>query len=132
MRRWGVLIGLAILAQSCASSPTAPTEPIVVTLAPGASFTTGPLTLTFIRITADSRCPGDAICISQGDATAAIETEIFGFRQAFEVSLNAPGKQTVIVGAFRVTFEALAPYPFVSLGPIAPAAYRATFEIRGT
>jgi hypothetical protein len=122
-------LALALTVSACESSPSAPTEPIVVTLAPGASATSGPLKLTFVRITGDSRCPGDATCVTAGDAQAAIELELFGLRQPAELHLFDPAKQSITLGNYRVRFEALTPYPFLSLGPIAPASYRATFEI---
>ena len=124
-----VVIVVAMLASACTSSPAAPTDPETVVLAPGTSATYGSLKLTFVRITGDSRCPGDAICITAGDAQALIELDGFGPRQSTEIHLFEPSKRTVTTGAFIVTFEELAPYPFVSLGPIAPADYRATFKI---
>ena len=124
-----VLICVLLLASGCASSPAAPTDPETVTLAPGATTTYGDLRLTFVRITGDSRCPGDAICITAGDAQAAIETNVSGFPRASEVHLFATDKRTIAHGDYTITFEGLAPYPFVSLGPIQPANYRATFKI---
>jgi hypothetical protein len=123
-----VLMALALVA-GCESSPAAPTDPETVTLAPGASTTYGSLELRFVRITADSRCPGDAICITAGDAQALIELDGFGSRKSTEIYLVEPSKKTVTAGDYAVTFEALTPYPFVSLGPIAPANYRATFKL---
>jgi hypothetical protein len=125
-----LLIVLAALTASCASSPAAPTDPATVTLAPGASTEFGSLELTFVRVTGDSRCPGDAICISAGDAQALIELDGFGSRKSNEIYLVDPSKKTVTAGDYVVTFDALTPYPFVSLGPIAPANYRATFTLR--
>ena len=117
------------LTTACASSPAAPTEPAVVTLAPSASTSFGSLEVTFVRVTADSRCPGDALCIQAGDAQVAIEIEGFGPRQSAELYLFEPGKRTITRSGYTITFEALSPYPFLSQGPIAPGAYRATFRI---
>ena len=100
-----------------------------MTLAPGASTSYGSLKVTFVRVTADSRCPGDAICITAGDAQVAIEIEGFGPPRSAELHLVEPGKRSITQGGYTTTFETLAPYPFLSLGPIAPAAYRATFKI---
>jgi hypothetical protein len=125
------LIGAIVAASAiaCSSMPTAPTDPAVVTLAPGASTTYGALKLTFVRITGDSRCPGDAICIVAGDAQAAVQIDGFGPQQSAELFLVEPSKRTVTRGDYTITFDALTPYPFVSQGPIAPGAYRATFTI---
>jgi hypothetical protein len=127
-----VMLALVVAAAGCESSPNAPTEAVAVTLAPGESASVGALKLTFVRITGDSRCPGDAVCITAGDAQAAIDLELFGVRKSAEIYLFNPAKRQVTAGPYSVTFELLTPYPFLSLGPIAPAAYRATFEIRGT
>lgn len=129
-RSFVVVFALILTLAGCSSSPAEPTEPIAATLAPGESYTAGSLKLTFVRITADSRCPGDAICITAGDAQAAIEIQSLGSRQATEIFLVDADKRTLTAGNYRITFETLTPYPFVSLGPIAPSAYRATFEIR--
>ena len=122
---------LAAFSSACESSPTEPTGSTTLTLAPGASGTFGTLTLTFIEVTADSRCPGDALCISPGDAQVAIATRLPGLGPslAAELHLNEPSKRSTERGDYKVTFEALAPYPFLSLGPISPGAYRATFRI---
>jgi hypothetical protein len=123
-----ILLALLFVTGACASSPAAPTEPAVVTLAPGGSTSYGSLKVTFVRVTADSRCPGDAVCIQAGDAQVAIE--IAGFpTQSTELYLVAPGKRSATHGGYTITFEALTPYPFLSQGPIAPSAYRATFKI---
>ena len=123
------LISVLLLTSACASSPAAPTDPATVTLAPGASTTYGELRLTFVRVTGDSRCPGDAICITAGDAQAAIETNLSGFPRASELHLFAPDKRRTAHGDYTISFETLAPYPFMSLGPIVPANYRAAFKI---
>jgi hypothetical protein len=107
----------------------APTEPAVVTLAPGASTSYGSLKVTFVRVTADSRCPGDVMCVQAGDAQVAIEISGFGPSRSAELFLSAPGKTSATYAGFSITFEALAPYPFASQGPITPGAYRATFRI---
>jgi hypothetical protein len=123
------LFAFVLATAACASSPVAPTEPAVVTLAPGDSTSYGSLKVKFVRVTADSRCPGDAICIQAGDAQAAIEISGFGPSRSAELYLVAAGKRSTTYADFTITFEALSPYPFLSQGPISPGAYRATFRI---
>ena len=127
----GCLVVLVLSTAACASSPVAPTDPAVVTLAPGTSTTYGSLKVTFVRVTGDSRCPGDAICITAGDAQVAILIDGFGPQQSAELYLVEPSKRSITHSGFTITFETLTPYPFLSQGPIAPAAYRATFRISG-
>lgn len=116
---------------ACDSSPTGPTEPAVLILAPGQSGVAGGLTVKFIRVTADTRCPLDAFCIQilAGDAFVAIETSVFGARQEAELALIAPDRQSITRGGYTVTFEELNPHPFLSRPPIVPSAYRARFSI---
>ena len=125
------LLGAIVVASTvaCSSMPTVPTEPALVTLAPGASTNYGSLKVTFVRVTGDSRCPGDALCITAGDAQAAIELDGLGPSRSAELFLVEPSKRSVEHAGFTLTFEALSPYPFLSQGPISPGAYRATFRI---
>src|SRR5262245_20048533 len=57
-------------------SPVGPTVPLNerFTLSPGevAVIEDADLRLQFVRVTGDSRCPGDAICIHGGDATVQV------------------------------------------------------------
>ena len=136
-RKWGRMRWLraafmfvaVVVSASCSSSPAAPSDPVNLTLAPGDTRSASGLTVRFIRLVSDSRCPGDALCIQAGDAEVAIETTVFGLRQTAELALVAPAKRSTTHGSYTVTFETLEPYPFVSRGPIAPGDYRATFLI---
>lgn len=126
-------LALAVLSPlaACDSSPTAPTDPVVLILAPGQSEGANGLTVKFVGVTADTRCPLDAFCaqILGGDAVVAIETSFLGVRKEAELALTAPGRQSSSHGRFTVTFEELNPHPFLSRPPIVPANYRARFTI---
>jgi hypothetical protein len=127
MRSFSIL-AFAVLFAAC-SSPTNPSELGVVTLAPGESGSARGLTVKFLGVTSDSRCPGDATCITAGDATVAVETSSLGSRRAFELQLNNLANKSTTHGRYRISFDALAPYPFASRGNILPADYRATFRV---
>ena len=101
----------------------------MVTLAPGESGQILDLTITFAGVTSDSRCPGDAVCITAGDATVAMTTTWFGGQREAELQLNNLANNSTTHGRYRISFEALAPYPFASRGNILPADYRATFGV---
>jgi hypothetical protein len=125
-----VALALCLLsATACQEkSPTAPT-PVdrEVVLAPGESTAvTSDLTLRFVGVPADSRCPADALCIHLGDAIVRIHVDA-GATQA-ERELHTSDRKPVSVEGLRVELVQLAPYPFSS-GPIQPGDYRATLRV---
>src|SRR5215204_6308122 len=65
---------LAASIAACASSPTAPADPAIVTMAPGQSTQVGALSVKFVGVTRDTRCPANALCIQAGDVFVALET----------------------------------------------------------
>ena len=129
MRSLICVLCVFVVATAGCSSPTEPQEPAVVTLAPGGSTTYGSLRVTFDRVTSDTRCPGDALCIQAGDAKVAIEIYRLGLRRSAELALVEPSKRSITHTGYTITFDVLNPYPFFSQGPIPPAAYRARFTI---
>lgn len=114
---------------ACDSAPTAPTDPVVVTLAPGDAESANGLILTFVKVTADTRCPADAFCIHPGEAQVSVQTMVLGVSRTSELYLFDSAKRRVTHGSHTVTFEELNPYPFLSRPPIVPSAYRARFRI---
>jgi hypothetical protein len=112
------------------SSPLAPSvglsEPF--TLAPGevARIGTTDLQVQFIRVSNDSRCPADALCILGGDAIVHIRIFDADGVAAYELHTGNASLSSVTHGSVRLSLDALEPYPFSSLPPIAPGDYRAT------
>lgn len=132
MRRWMVLAAILFLgAPGCSRrSPTAPSEPGSFVLSPGQSISYGSLTVQFVGVSADSRCPGDATCLqfAAGDATVVLEMSGGGSPRRSELQINDSAKRRVRQGGFVIELTQLSPYPFVSR-PIAPGDYRATIVI---
>lgn len=128
-----ICLSLAVAAltpvAACDSSPTKPTEPIVVTLAPGGADHAGGLILTFERVTSDTRCPADAFCIHPGEARVSVTTALLGSSKTTELYLFDSVKRSMTHGSYTVTLEELNPYPFLSRPPIVPGDYRARFRI---
>jgi len=112
------------------SGPTGPSVGLnqPFTLAPGEVTrigTTG-LRVEFLGVSGDSRCPADAVCILGGDAIVHIRV-FDGSRTAdYELHTGDASLASVTHGSVRLTLDALEPYPFSSLPPIAPDDYRAT------
>ena len=87
----------------------------------GASFV-----VQFNRVTGDSRCPADVVCIQGGDAVVHI-TAIDDDARA-DLELHTGNMQPVRYGSYTITLVELQPYPFSSR-PIQPNDYRATLKV---
>lgn len=121
-----------LLTTACAEkSPTAPTVPLnqQFELAPGqsASVQDTALTVTFLRVTGDSRCPADAFCIQGGDAVVWVRATT-GTSGEYELHTGDQSRAAVVHGEFRIALDQLQPYPFSSR-TIEPGEYRATLTV---
>jgi len=124
-------IGLLLLAAVCAacSSPSEPSEPMTFELAPGQSATYGALSVQFVSVSVDSRCPLNALCIQQGDAFFMIETRVRGANATpYELQINDPARRRVVHAGYAIEAGALMPYPF-TINPTTPDQYRLTLMI---
>ncbi len=111
-------------------TPAAPSSPVnqQVVLAPGGTTAVpGGATIRFENVTADSRCPGDAICVWAGDAIVRVSVSSLGGASTYE--LHTVDQKPAQHGDLTIALETLTPYPFASLGPIKPADYRATLRV---
>jgi hypothetical protein len=128
-----ILAALCLLpATACQDSPSEPTVPLdqQVTLAPGqtASVVGASLKVLFVRVSGDSRCPGDAICIQGGDAIVHINVANGGAAADYELHTGDSSRGAVSHAGFRVELVSLQPYPFSSR-TISPDEYRATLKV---
>lgn len=132
MRRLSVFVftGLTLAlaaAAACTSSPTAPVN-TSLTLAPGQSGTVGSLTVKFIGVTSDTRCPINAMCIQVGDAYMALEASVPGTHRAFELQLLDPLKRATELRGYTIEAEELSPHPWTPM-PIDPGDYRVRLHV---
>jgi hypothetical protein len=101
------------------------------TLTPGeaAAIQGTPLHVQFVRVTGDSRCPADAVCIQGGDAVVHIR--VFDGSRAGEYELHTGDSRraAAVHGDVRVELVQLDPYPFSSR-TIDPSEYRATLVVQ--
>ena len=98
-----------------------------VTLAPGATVSlkaTG-MTVRFVAVTEDSRCPRDVTCLLAGEVRALLE--IHESSQAAS-QLELPEGGSTVAGGCRVTLVRVEPQP-TSTARIAPQDYRATLKL---
>jgi hypothetical protein len=132
MRACVALICLLCVTGCDEKSPTGPTVPLNerFTLAPGdvAKIDGLDMRFEFVRVSGDSRCPADAVCIQGGDAIVQIRAT--GGRAPMLLGLHT-GDSSQASAAYeraRITLLELQPYPFSSR-TIAPDEYRATLTV---
>ena len=128
----------ALLVVVCLVSVTACDEPLTgptvalnenFVLQPGSSaaVSSASFAVRFNRVTGDSRCPGDAICIQGGDAIVAIT--VIDDDTRVDLELHTGSLQPVQYGSYTITLVELQPYPFSSRPAIQPQDYRATLKV---
>lgn len=103
---------------------------VTIVLAPGqaeAIAGTG-LTIRFVGVSGDSRCPADALCVLGGDAVVLIEASTGA--APVQLDLHTGNDRPVSHGRFTIALVELSPYPF-SARPINPGDYRAKLRITG-
>ena len=122
---------LALVA--CDQSPTAPTVGLnqEFVLAPGeaATIAGAGVSLRFVGVLGDSRCPADAVCIQGGDAIVRIRVLSFGGGR-HEYDLHTGDLRPVVHRGLTIALVNLVPYPFGSPA-VQPNEYRATFRVTG-
>ena len=111
--------------------PTGPSVPLnqQFTLSPGevAAIQGTSLRVQFLRVSGDSRCPADAICIQGGDALAHIRA-VDGRSSEYQLHTGDESRAAVTHAEFRIELVNLQPYPFSSR-TIQPDEYRAMLRV---
>jgi hypothetical protein len=99
------------------------------TLAPGetASVEDTSIRVEFVRVSGDSRCPADAICIQGGDALVEIRVTNGGSAE-YDLHTGDESRGAITHAGFRVALVQLQPFPFSSR-TIQPDEYRATLTV---
>ena len=127
-----VSLSCLLLATACDErSPVAPTVPLnrQFTLAPGesASIENTSISIEFMRVSGDSRCPADAVCIQGGDALVEVRVRN-GNTAEYDLHTGDHSRAAVTHAGFRIELVQLQPYPFSSR-TIQPGEYRATLTV---
>ncbi len=128
-----IAAGCLLVATACdEKSPTGPAVAIdrQFALAEGqtAAIDGTPLRVQFLRVSGDSRCPADALCIQGGDALVHIRAEARGDAADYELHTGNSTHAAAVHAGFRIELTRLEPYPFSSR-TIAPGDYRATLTV---
>lgn len=134
MYRLAIVSGMAMLILSltgCAAAPAPETRQVEpgasITMAAGTAVTVrgSTITLRFLAVTEDSRCPRDVTCIWAGEVKVALEI-LERSQPASQVELAEGASKTS--GGYRVTLVRVEPYP-TSQARIAPQDYRAMLQV---
>jgi hypothetical protein len=96
-------------------------------LSQSATTDNDPVTVTFVNILLDSRCPTDVECVWQGDAAAEVHLSVDGSAFTDTLHLNVDPRE-VTHGDYTIRFVKLDPAP-ISTQEIDPDDYVATFKI---
>jgi hypothetical protein len=128
---WRAIALFWIATVSACNGPTSPTikldEQFVLAPDGAARIAETGISLRFIGVTGDSRCPADAICIQGGDALVRIEVFTEKARST-GYDLHTGDMRPVEHNGLIISLIQLEPYPFSSRS-IQPADYRATLRV---
>lgn len=129
--RLAIAILCLLAVTACDEGVSGPTVSIDqrFTLAPGevASIASTDVRLQFLRVTGDSRCPADAVCIQGGDAIVEVRASGQGAATTLELHTGDGSRASAPYGGLRIELVELQPYPFSSR-TIAEGDYRATLR----
>ena len=84
--------------------------------------------IEFVRVSGDSRCPADALCIQGGDAIVHVRLFDGGTPSEYELHTGDSRRASAVHRTLRIELLELQPYPFSSR-TIAPEDYRATLIV---
>jgi hypothetical protein len=132
MRAFTTVLPALLLLAACDDTTTGPSVAI------GSEFQLRPsesvsventdVELRFEVVTSDSRCPADAICVWQGDATAVFSARQSGGSSS-SLTLHTTGEdRRASASGLTLTLVRLDPYPYASR-PISPSDYRALLRV---
>jgi hypothetical protein len=86
------------------------------------------LGVQFLRVTGDSRCPADAVCIQGGDAIVHVRAIDRAGSVDYQLHMGDSSRASAMHGSARITLVRLEPFPFSSR-TIAADEYRATLTV---
>jgi hypothetical protein len=120
---------LALILVACTQAPADPPLPADLTFKTGEQRAIRGLTVTFVGVKEDSRCPDNARCVWAGNA--AVELRMEGGTDSVGITLNSGIEPKAIgVKGLRFTIASLLPTPVV--GVPAPASHDLTLHVEAT
>ena len=113
---------------ACASDPTAPlAHEFTIGVGETAHITGADLTIKFVQLTEDSRCPTRLQCIWAGNGQIELEARSNGQTTVFRLN-TMQGAKEFVVNSYRVALVALAPVR-VDMPPPPAGSYHATLLV---
>jgi len=132
MTRLAAILACLSLA-GCSSAPSAETPSVAdlgaeFTIVPGAAVAVNStaVTVRFVSVTEDSRCPRDVTCVWGGEVKVRLEIQDAKSRSTVELREG----ESRDVGPHRLTLVRVDPQP-VSTVRITPQDYRVTLKLEG-
>jgi hypothetical protein len=125
-----LVAALAVFGTACSDSTT-PSALLGTDFTVGAGetvdVTDAGLSIKFVRVKSDSRCPTGALCISQGNAVAELEVRLSSTPATVYLSTFEQPREA-IAGSYNIRLMSLA--PLQSTGhPVDPRDYRVTLVV---
>lgn len=109
-----------------------PNMPFQLKINQTAFIETANISLTFLNITEDSRCPEDAVCVWPGQVKALFSMKINQQQEIFNLTLNSnETKSQKTMAGYMVKLSKVDPYP-KSDKTISTGSYVATLTINRT
>jgi hypothetical protein len=127
----GFRCGATTPSPPAASPAGSASSPEAFELHPGEKITAagGELTVTFLAVLEDSRCPKGEQCIQAGRARLSFEAVPRGGEPARFELVTSTDDSEAVMGHFRIAFRGIDPYPIAGR-PIAPNDYVARISVQ--
>ncbi len=103
-------------ASAAVAVPAQLDKPFKLKIGQQATINSEKITISFLNVTEDSRCPSDVVCVWQGQASIRISAEINGTSAGqFVLTIGGNEKSAVLGGGkYSVKMTGLEPYPVSS------------------
>ena len=125
--RFARILAVAALA-ACSNDPTAPLDrAFTLDVGQSVSVDDAELSIKFLRVTEDSRCPSNVQCIWAGNGQIEIESRDDG-ETIRNVLTTMEGAKEAFVGQYRIQLVSLDPSPMAGQN-IPSGNYRATLKV---
>jgi hypothetical protein len=116
---------------SCATSPRAAQGPITTELAEGDTYRVAShaVSIGFVRVTSDSRCPVGATCVWEGDAVVELRVTPDAVEgETLQLHTNDQSAREATAHGVRIRLERLDPLPSAER-PLGPGDYRVVLVV---